>query len=119
MDAGRLNDRIRLQPSAELGLGNGLLLGSANFDLHYLFGLVGGRRYRPYAGGGLGLNVIDVKNGFGQGTGFDFEPVLNLVGGLEWGASRKGSRSLNRYLVEARVGMGDTPELKLVFGLNF
>jgi hypothetical protein len=118
LDAGRLNRRIRFQPSVELGLGNGVLLGSANFDLHYLFGLIG-RSYRPYAGGGIGLNVIDVRNGFGQGSGFDLEPVLNLVGGMEWGAHRKGTRALNRYLVEARVGMGDTPELKLVFGLNF
>lgn len=116
VDAGRLNPRVRFQPSAELGWGNGVLLGSANFDLHYLFSR---RSFRPYAGGGLGLNLIDVTNGYGQGRGVDLEPVLNLVGGLEWGTARKGARASNRYLVEARVGMGDTPELKLVFGVNF
>jgi hypothetical protein len=118
VDLGRLNESLRFQPSAELGWGNGVLLGSANFDLHYLFG---GHRYRPYAGGGLGLNAIDVRNGFGQGSGLDLEPVVNLVGGLEWGTSPKRARSRApyRYLAEARVGMGDTPELKLVFGLNF
>ena len=49
VDAGSLASRVRLQPSFELGLGNGVTLASANFDAHYLFTA---RRFRPYAGGG-------------------------------------------------------------------
>jgi hypothetical protein len=116
VDAGTLAPRIRFQPSFELGLGNGLTLASANFDAHYLFTA---RRFRPYAGGGLGINVIDVASGIGRNAGLDIEPVLNLVAGAEWGAPRAGSRAFRRYLVEARFGMGDTPELKLVAGLRF
>src|SRR3972149_307517 len=71
------------------------------------------------AGGGLGINFIDVSSGIGQGEGLNVEPVLNLVGGAEWGAPRPGSRAFRRYLVEARVGIGDTPELKLVAGFSF
>ncbi len=115
IDAGSLAPRVRFQPSFELGLGNGVTLASANFDAHYLFTA---RRFRPYAGGGLGVNFIDVTSGMGRG-GLNIEPVLNVVGGLEWGAPRPGSRAFRRYLLEARVGMGDTPELKLVAGFSF
>jgi hypothetical protein len=116
VDMGRLASRIRLQPSFELGLGNGVFLASANFDAHYLFSA---SRFRPYAGGGLGVNFIDVTNGMGRGDGLNIEPALNLVGGVEWGAPRARSQAFRRYLLEARVGMGDTPELKLIAGLNF
>ena len=116
VDAGSLASRVRLQPSFELGLGNGVTLASANFDAHYLFTA---RRFRPYAGGGLGVNLFDVTSGVGRREGLNIEPVLNLVGGLEWGAPRAGSRAFRRYLLEARVGMGDTPELKLVAGISF
>jgi hypothetical protein len=116
LDAGRLTERIRFQPSFELGMGNGVFLLANNFDAHYLFNT---GNWRPYAGGGLGINVIDVSNGMGSGDGLDIEPILNLVGGVEWGAPRGGSRALRRYLLEARIGMGDTPELKLVAGLSF
>jgi len=116
IDAGSLASRVRLQPSFELGLGNGVTLAAANFDAHYLFAA---RRFRPYAGGGLGINFIDVSSGMGQGEGLNVEPVLNLVGGAEWGAPRPGSRAFRRYLVEARVGIGDAPELKLVAGFSF
>ncbi len=114
-DAGSLAQRVRVQPSFELGLGNGVTLGSANLDAHYLFAE---RRFRPYAGGGLGINVIDVTNGLGK-AGLDIEPVLNVVGGVEWGAPRPGSKASRRYLLEARIGMGDTPDLKLVAGFSF
>ncbi len=116
IDAGRLASRVRFQPSFELGLGNGVTLASTNFDAHYLFNA---GRVRPYAGGGLGINFIDVTSGIGRGGGLNIEPVLNLVAGAEWGAPRRGSRAFRRYLLEARVGMGDTPELKLVLGFSF
>ena len=116
IDAGSLASRVRFQPSFELGLGNGVTLASANFDAHYLFTA---RRFRPYAGGGLGINFIDVTSGIGRGGGLNIEPVLNLVAGAEWGAPRPGSRAFRRYLLEVRVGMGDTPELKLVAGFSF
>ncbi len=116
IDAGNLTSRVRLQPSFELGLGNGVILASANFDALYLFTA---RRFRPYAGGGLGVNFIDVTSGMGRSEGLNIEPVLNLVGGLEWGVPRTGSRAFRRYLLEIRVGMGDTPDLKLVAGFSF
>lgn len=116
VDAGTVSSRVRFQPSFELGLGNGVTLASANFDVHYLFSQ---RAWRPYAGGGLGINFIDVNRGFGAGRGLDVEPVVNLVGGVEWGKPRAGSRAFRRYLLEARIGMGQTPDFRLVAGLSF
>jgi hypothetical protein len=115
-DAGQLTRQVRFQPGFELGLGNGVRLGAANFDALYLFKP---RPWRPYAGGGLGINFIDVTNGFGQGDGLGIEPVLNVVGGIEWGEGGKGSRSARRYLLEARLGLGDTPDFKVTAGLTF
>lgn len=114
VDLGRLTRRVRLRPSFEVGLGNGVVLGAASFDAHYLFTR---GPLRPYAGGGLGLNVIRVTDGIGQGGGLELAPVLNAVGGVEWGGARPGAPW--RYLLEARVGMGDTPDMKLVFGVTF
>ena len=115
VDAGRLTERVRFQPSFEVGFGNDVVLGSANFDAHYLFSA---GSLRPYAGGGLGLNVFDVTSGTGEEGGLDLGPVLNLVGGVEWG-TRRGSRAVGRYLLETRLGFRDTPELKIAFGISF
>jgi hypothetical protein len=37
LDAGTLATKVRFQPSFGNGFGNGVMLGSANFDAHYLF----------------------------------------------------------------------------------
>lgn len=115
-DMGRFGSRIRLQPSAEVGFGNGVLLAATNFDAHYLFTA---RTWRPYAGGGLGVNFIDVSRGFGASQGLQIEPVVNVVGGVEWGAPKPGSGAFRRYLLEARLGMGKTPDFKIVAGFSF
>ena len=116
VDAGRLGSRVRLQPSVEVGFGNGVTLAAANFDAHYLFSA---RGWRPYAGGGLGVNFIDVTRGFGASQGLQIEPVVNAVAGVEWGTPKAGSGAVRRYLLEARLGMGKTPDFKIVAGISF
>lgn len=115
-DVGQIVSKVRLQPSFEFGLGNGVRLGAVNADALYLFD---SRRWRPYAGGGLGINFIDVTDGVGQGDGMDIEPVFNLVAGVEWGNPKPGSRASRRYQLEARLGLGDTPDFKLSAGITF
>ena len=116
VDAGHLGSRVRLQPSVELGLGNGVTLAAVNFDAQYLFSA---RGWRPYAGGGLGVNFIDVTRGFGASRGLQIKPVVNAVAGVEWGTPKAGSGALRRYLLEARLGMGKTPDFKIVAGISF
>ena len=117
LDAGRFTSKVRFQPSFELGLGNGVWLAAANIDALYPF--AGGGSMRPYLGGGIGFNFFDVQDGLGEGRGLEMAPVLNVVGGLEWGAARQKSRAPFRYLLEARLGIGDTPDFKISAGITF
>ena len=109
--------RLWLRPAFEFGIGNSVRLGALNVDA--LYGL-GRGRWRPYAGVGPGLNVIDVTSGVGEGRGVETEVVGSFVAGVAWGGSGKASRpGRGRYLFEVRVGLGDTPDLKLTAGLSF
>ena len=124
-DAGQLTRQLRFQPSFEVGLGNGVRLAAANADAIYFFAPRNWSRFgspkpwRPYAGAGLGINFIDVSKGFGQAGGLSIEPVINVVGGVEWGVLQPRPGSSRRYLLEARVGLGDTPDFKLSAGITF
>jgi len=113
VDAGHLTKDIRFQPGFELGLGNGVRLGAVNLDALYF---LKPSSFRPYLGGGLGINFIDVTDGFSEEEGLQIKPAVNIVGGVEWGEGGKGSR---RYLLEARLGLGDTPDFKITAGLTF
>jgi hypothetical protein len=113
LNAGHISRQVRFQPSFDLGFGNGVRLGALNLDALYIFSP---RPWRPYAGGGLGINFIDVTEGVGEGRGLDVEAALNIVGGIEWGDLRVGFR---RYLIEGRVGLGDTPDFKFMAGIAF
>jgi hypothetical protein len=114
LDAGHLFKSLRLQPSLELGVGNGTFLGALNLDAVHLFGR-GSRR--PYLGGGPALNLIDVYDGVGETEGLTLKPVLNFVGGLELKAAKSRSQRFQSYLLELRLGIGDTPDLKLTAGM--
>lgn len=111
LEAGRISF-IRIQPSFELGIGNGVRLGAANLDAVYPFS---GASWRPYAGGGLGVNFIDVTDGVGEGRGLSVEPVLNVVGGVQ----RHSEGESRIYVIEARLGFGDTPDFKVMAGMTF
>jgi len=116
LDAGRLASSLRFQPSFEFGVGNGVRLGAANADVLYP---LAERSWLPYAGAGLGVNFVDVTNGVGEGNGLEIKPVFNVVGGVEWGVSKQGSRAPRRYVIEARLGIGDTPDFKIGAGVIF
>lgn len=114
LDAGTFHPKVRFQPSFDFGFGDGTKLIMANIDALYLFRA---RPWRPYLGGGLGISFFD-KTGDNQGKGFNAGAALNLIGGIEWGKPPRGARSSARYLFEVRIGVGDAPDLKLVFGFN-
>ena len=104
--------KLKIRPAVDLGLGNGVRILSVGGDLLYQFS---GTRWRPYAGGGPGLNVVDVTNGVGEADGMTAKLVAHGVTGLTW-VPRRSRRS---YFVEGRLGVGDTPTVRLVLGTSF
>lgn len=110
--------RLRVRPVAEVGWGNGVRMLALSGDVLYRLGQAGGR-FRPYVGGGPGLNLVDVTDGVGEGRGVEAELVGNGVAGLAWGGGRTRGRTARRYLAELRAGIGNTPDLKLVVGASF
>lgn len=119
LDLGTLAKQIRLQPSFDIGFGDDVTVGTINIDAHYLFKASGSTK--PYAGGGVTIALIDVDPGFrDQFFGdSDIEAGVSLVGGVQWGRPQRGSRAAGRYLLEGRLGVGDVPDFKLLFGINF
>jgi hypothetical protein len=100
------------RPVVELGLGNGVRLFSLSTDALYHFK---GQQWTPYVGAGPALNFIDVTNGVGQSDGVEMKVVGHAITGLSW----TPRRSQRRYFVEGRIGVGDTPRLRLSVGMSF
>ena len=106
------SSKPQLRPVLELGIGNGVRLLSLGGDVLYHFE---GKRWMPYAGGGPGLNFIDVTNGVGEADGIQTKLVAHAVTGVSWMPPR-GQR---RYFLEGRVGVGGTPNLRITMGMSF
>jgi hypothetical protein len=110
---GEIAPDLTFDPNLELGFGDNCQVVALNLDLHYHFA-VAGTRWSPYAGGGLGLNFIEV----------DVEaPVRDrssteVGGNLILGAGIP-TRAGNRFFGEVKFGLGDIPSLKLLVGWNF
>lgn len=103
------------QPNLEIGLGDHMTVAALNLETIYRFDEMVGEM-GLYAGGGLGVNFIDYDydeyiRGFG---GDDTEIGLNLLIGLE-----KAIRVRDSFFGEIKVGLADSPDFKLTFGLTF
>jgi len=111
-DFGNFADRWRFQPNFELGIGNNMTLGAANFEVNYRF-----RKdwdvWTPYLGGGLGVFFIDRDTqGFGDGSTSDVG--ASILGGIE-----KSISSGDRFFVESKLRFVDAPDLKITVGWTF
>jgi hypothetical protein len=102
----------QIRPALDLGLGNGVRLLSVAADVLYHFD---GAQWRPYVGGGPGLNFIDVTDGVGEADGVAAKLVAHAVTGISWTPRRKG----RGYFLEGRFGVGHTPDLRLALGMSF
>ncbi len=110
INAGNFAPRVRFQPSFEVGFGSNRIVGMINVDAFYTFVTSG---WAPYLGGGLGVGIISRDRCCNNGDDdVNVEAGVNLLGGFEWGAA-------NKYLLEARVGIGDIPDFKLTIGVSF
>ena len=111
IDAGEFAEDVRFRPSVELGFGDDVFVGVISLDVLYQFMVAAGR---PYAGGGVALAYYDFDNDARrfEGRSNEVEAGFNLFGGFEWEGAQ-------RYLIEARLGLGDLPDFKLTAGISF
>ncbi|MBI4551506.1 MAG: hypothetical protein HY710_04515 [Candidatus Latescibacteria bacterium] len=99
----------RFQPNVEIGVNDDVTLIALNPELNYLF--VTRTRVKPYLGVGPGINIVDSRRPFGR---TDTEVGINFVFGFEIPL-----RSVHTFMTELKVGVGDSPDLKMTFGVTF
>lgn len=112
-DFGKISERVRFQPNFELGLGDDLTVAALNFEASYRF-VKNWDAWSPYAGGGVGLNWYSWDNDFRGNDHSDMEVGLNLLGGVE-----KGIGNGDRLLLELKLGLSDSPDMKVTVGWTF
>jgi hypothetical protein len=100
-------------PNLELGFGDDVTVIAFNLDAYYHLQLAGSN-WRPYLGGGLGVNFISWDSHLVMHDGSDTEVGLNLVAGFSIPAG-----SGDHWFTELRFGVNDIPTLKIIGGFNF
>jgi hypothetical protein len=93
-----LGESLYWVPSVEAGFGDVTMI-AGNVDLHYLFKTKS--KAAPYVGGGATLNWFD----FDGGSETDFGG--SLLGGMQLNA---------QMFLEAKIGLGDVPDWKILVG---
>lgn len=114
MSVGEVAPNLSFDPNVELGFGDNVTILAFNMDMHYHFALYNSS-WRPYLGGGAGINHIqfDLPPGFGD------ESVTKVAGSFILGAGVP-TRSGNRFFTELKVGLGDwASDFKMLVGWNF
>ncbi|HZN82428.1 MAG TPA: hypothetical protein VFC01_22525 [Mycobacterium sp.] len=110
---GEVAPQLTFDPSLEFGFGDHYTVIAANFDLHYHFAIQNSA-WRPYAGGGIGLNFIEFDSNDPFVDNSNTEVGGNVVIGA--GVPTQGG---NRFFGEMKFGLGDIPTLKMLVGWNF
>lgn len=113
IDVSNLASHVRFQPNIEVGFGDDMVLVSLNGDLAYRF-RARWDAWGPYLGGGLAFQFWDDDRGRDRFGDSDTEVGLNLLGGIERDLSRR-----NRFFVELKLGLLDTPDFKATVGWIF
>jgi hypothetical protein len=97
-----LVENLTFRPNVEIGIGNDVTLVGINFELAYKFPT--NRAWRPYAGGGPALNIINVHDESEAQGGFNIMLGVEHRGGL---------------FFEVKVGTMDSPDFKFGIGYRF
>ncbi len=114
-DFGDISPRVRLQPNFELGFGDNQRVAAINMEGFYRF-FSRWDVWNPYLGGGFGVNVWSFDSEWHH-HGFSSSHTdigLNILGGVE-----KEISNGNRFFTELKVGLIDSPDLKITFGWTF
>jgi hypothetical protein len=106
--SGKKLKAFSLAPSVDFGFGDNITTICGNVD--FLLDLpLPGSEGGFYAGLGPTLTYWDFKN-----IASDTEIGLSLVGGIRFGLGTK-----NAYNAEVRFGVGDVPDVRVLFGILF
>lgn len=100
-------------PNLELGFGGDQTVIAFNLDAYYHLRLKGSD-WRPYLGGGLGVDFVSWSAPLGVRDHSETNVGVNAVAGFTIPAG-----SGRHWFTELRFGLGDLPTLKIVGGLNF
>ncbi len=111
-DLGDFAERFRLQPNVEVSVGDNQTTLSFNGDFAYRFAVDWGM-WSPYLGGGLGLNARSTGRGWSHG-GSDASLGASFIGGME-----KALLGGDRFFMETKIGLVDSPDLKFEVGWTF
>jgi len=98
-------DRVRFRPNVEVGVGDDLTLVAINLEFVYRFALRA-RGWDAYVGGGPAANYLNHAKRHALDS--SVEPGVTLVAG----AAHRGG-----LFVELKLGLIDSPSLKLAVGL--
>lgn len=111
LDLGDIAPDLTLTPNVDIGIGDNATTFSLNGDVHYHF-RVQNSPWRPYVGGGIAITHISVD--VGPTDVSDTDVGANIILG-----AIVPTQSGSRFFVEAKFGMGDIHDLKLLIGWNF
>lgn len=106
---GRSLGIFRMSPSFDAGFGDGVSTYALNLDLT-LNGTLPGSRSQLYAGAGPAIVHWDISGADES----DLEVGLNLLGGF-----RLATKGTTQYTLEARFGLSDAPDFRLLVGVLF
>jgi hypothetical protein len=110
-DVAGLGNSTRLEPNLEVGFGDARTLVAFNLEAAHRFIPAWGR-WSPYLGGGVGVNMRQSDERFRESSSSDLG--ASFLGGIE-----KGVGQSQRFFLETKLGLVDSPDLKLTIGWTF
>lgn len=110
---GEVGPNIDLVPMIDIGFGDNATIISLNGDFRYRID-VRGQTWQPYAGAGIGFHFVSFDS---RGP---FEDDSDTYGGGHFIVGVDApTRSGNRFFTDLKLGIGDSPDLKLEAGWSF
>jgi hypothetical protein len=106
VDLGYFAQHFRLQPNIEVGVGSDRTVVALNGEAAYRF-LSPWGNWSPYLGGGLGVNVVSAH-------GNHTDLGVSAMGGIE-----KILAGGDRFFLEGKLGLVDSPDWKFTVGWTF
>jgi hypothetical protein len=113
MSFGGFHPDWTLSPIVEIGFGDHVTVTTVDFDAYYHVRLADSE-WRPYVGGGVSINNFNFDETPPFRHASDTEAGLNFVFGTSIPVATNAP-----MFAELRLGLGDIPDLRGMFGWNF